>query len=84
MAQVLAATTQSFFRDRDLFVHDGTKLRRFRLSAPVQAFLFFVVLVLIGWSGYAAARLFASSGPQTFTLSDATEARARKIEQRQR
>ena len=83
MAHVLAATTQSFFRDRDLFVHDGTKLRRFRLSAPVQAFMFFVVLVLIGWSGYAAARLFASSGPQTFTLSDATEARARKIEQRQ-
>jgi hypothetical protein len=39
MAHVLAATpTLSFFRDRDLFIHDGTKLRRFRLSAPVQAF----------------------------------------------
>jgi murein DD-endopeptidase MepM/ murein hydrolase activator NlpD len=85
MAQVLAATTQSFFRDRDLFVHDGTKLRRFRLSAPVQALMFFVVLVLVGWSGYAAARLLDGSGAQIsqLSLSDATEARARKIEQRQ-
>ena len=38
MAHVLAATPAfSLFRDRDLFIHDGTKLRRFRLSAPVQA-----------------------------------------------
>jgi murein DD-endopeptidase MepM/ murein hydrolase activator NlpD len=85
MAQVLAATTQSFFRDRDLFVHDGTKLRRFRLSAPAQALMFFVVLVLVGWSGYAAARLLDGSTVQItqLSLSDATEARARKIEQRQ-
>ncbi len=83
MAQTLAATpTLSFFRDRDLFIHDGTKLRRFRLSAPVQAFLFLVLMVLVAWSGYAAARMIVS-GPQALSLSDATEARARKIEQRQ-
>lgn len=83
MAQVLAATsTLSFFRDRDLFVHDGTKLRRFRLSAPVQAFFFVVMIGLIAWSGYAATRMVVS-GPQALSLSDATEARARKIEQRQ-
>ena len=79
MAQVLAATTPSFFRDRDLFVHDGTKLRRFRLSAPAQALMFFVVLVLLGWSGYAAARLLDGPVPKIaqLSLSDATEARAR-------
>ena len=83
MAQVLAATpTLSFFRDRDLFVHDGTQLRRFRLSAPVQAFFFLVLMALVGWSGYAAARMVVS-GPQALSLGDATEARARKIEQRQ-
>ncbi len=83
MAQVLAATpARSFFRDRDLFIHDGTKLRRFRLSAPVQVFFFVVMLGLIAWSGYAAARMVAP-GPQAVSLSDATEARARKIEQRQ-
>jgi murein DD-endopeptidase MepM/ murein hydrolase activator NlpD len=83
MAQALAATPAlSFFRDRDLFIHDGTRLRRFRLSAPVQAFFFIVMMVLIAWSGYAAARMVAA-GPQVVSLSDATEARARKIEQRQ-
>lgn len=81
MAQVLAAKL-SFLRDRDLFVHDGTRLRRFRLSAPVQAFFFVVLMALVAWSGYAAARMLASA-PQGISLSDATEARARKIEQRQ-
>jgi len=83
MAQVLAATSSfSFFRDRDLFIHDGTKLRRFRLSAPVQAFFFVLMMILVGWSGFAATRMVVS-GPQALSLSDATEARARKIEQRQ-
>ena len=81
MAQVLAATIP-FFRDRDLFVHDGSKLRRFRISAPVQAFFFLTLMALVAWSGYAAARV-VTSGPQALSLSDATEARARKIEQRQ-
>jgi murein DD-endopeptidase MepM/ murein hydrolase activator NlpD len=83
MAHVLAATPAlSFFRDRDLFIHDGTKLRRFRLSAPVQAFFFLVMMMLVAWSGYAAARMVAP-GQQITSVSDAFEARARKIEQRQ-
>ena len=81
MAQVLAATFP-LFRDRDLFVHDGTRLRRFRVSAPLQAFFFVVLMGLVAWSGYTAARMVAS-GPQALSLTDATEARARKIEQRQ-
>src|SRR5687767_15840851 len=82
MAQALAATPKlSFFRDRDLFVHAGTKLRRFRLSAPVQGFFFLLLVALIAWSGFAAARMVA--GPQGVSMSDATEARTRKLEQRQ-
>jgi murein DD-endopeptidase MepM/ murein hydrolase activator NlpD len=84
MTQVLAATT-SLFRDRDLFVHDGSKLRRFRISAPVQAVLFLTVLALVAWASYATARLIAR--PRIFSattsLPAATEARARMIEQRQ-
>ena len=56
MTQVLAATT-GLFRDRDLFVHDGSKLRQFRISAPVQAILFIIVLGLVAWASYATARL---------------------------
>jgi murein DD-endopeptidase MepM/ murein hydrolase activator NlpD len=79
MTQVLAGTT-ALFRDRDLFIHDGKKLRRFRISAPVQAVLFVVLLGLVGWASFATARLFTRPH---FSLTAATEARARVLEQRQ-
>jgi murein DD-endopeptidase MepM/ murein hydrolase activator NlpD len=80
MTQVLAATT-GLFRDRDLFVHDGSKLRRFRISAPLQAVFFVALLVLVAWASYATARLLTR--PHFMGLPAATEARARMIEQRQ-
>ncbi len=79
MTQVLAGTT-TLFRDRDLFIHDGKKLRRFRISAPVQAVLFAVMMALVAWASFATARLMARPHAG---LSAATEARARVLEQRQ-
>ena len=58
MTQVLAATG-ALFRDRDLFVHDGSKLRRFRVSAPVQAVFFLMLMALVAWSSFTTARFFA-------------------------
>src|SRR5690348_4479320 len=78
MTQVLAGT--ALFRDRDLFIHDGRKLRRFRISAPVQAVLVVILLGLVAWASYATARLVARPG---MSLPAATEARARLLEQRQ-
>src|SRR5437870_3357342 len=96
MTQVLAATS-TLFRDRDLFIHDGSKLRRFRVSAPVQAFLFVIMLGLVAWASYATARLISTpSAPppaqaqagggysdQVAKLSAETERRVQLIEQRQ-
>jgi murein DD-endopeptidase MepM/ murein hydrolase activator NlpD len=83
MTQVLAATT-GLFRDRDLFVHDGSKLRRFRISASLQAVFFLVLLGLVAWASYATARLITRPhAAPAITLPAATEARARMIEQRQ-
>ena len=83
MTQVLAATT-GLFRDRDLFVHDGFKLRRFRISAPLQAVFFVALLGLVAWASYATAQLMTRPHAAPVpTLSAATEARARLIEQRQ-
>jgi murein DD-endopeptidase MepM/ murein hydrolase activator NlpD len=79
MTQVLAGTT-ALFRDRDLFIHDGKKLRRFRISAPFQAFLFIVLLGLVGWASFATARLITRP---RLGVAAATEARARLLEQRQ-
>jgi len=78
MSQLLTAS--AFFRDRDLFVHDGSKLRRFRLSAPVQAFFFACFLVLVAWSVFSIVRLVS---PSVAGMSSEAEARARQIEQRQ-
>ncbi len=82
MTQVLAATT-TLFRDRDLFVHDGSRLRRFRVSAPIQALLFVVLLGLVAWASFVTAQLLTRSSGDLASLSAATEARARQIEQRQ-
>ena len=79
MTQVLAGTT-ALFRDRDLFIHDGRKLRRFRISAPFQAFLFIVLLGLVAWASFATARLITRPH---LAVSAATEARTRLLEQRQ-
>jgi murein DD-endopeptidase MepM/ murein hydrolase activator NlpD len=96
MTQVLAATG-ALFRDRDLFVHDGSKLRRFRISAPVQAVFFMVLMGLVAWSSYATAR-FVTVAPALPTVPTAssddysarvaklaaeTDRRVQAIEQRQ-
>ena len=78
MAQLLTAT--GLFRDRDLFIHDGAKLRRLRLSAPVQAVFFLFLLALVGWSCFSTARML---GGHNGGLSAAAELRAEQIEKRQ-
>jgi murein DD-endopeptidase MepM/ murein hydrolase activator NlpD len=98
MTQVLAATG-ALFRDRDLFVHDGAKLRRIRLSAPVQALFFVILTALVGWSSYATARILTPSSPvarvaaaqthkgdysaQVARLAAETDRRVHAVEQRQ-
>ena len=97
MTQVLAATG-GLFRDRDLFVHDGSKLRRIRLSAPVQALFFLMILALVGWSSYATARLLSPArmvapvaaqsahtrySAQVAKLAAETDRRVKAVEQRQ-
>ena len=79
MTQALSGTT-ALFRDRDFFIHDGRKLRRFRVSAPVQIVLFVMLLGLFAWASYATARLVTRPHAG---LSASTEARARLLEQRQ-
>ena len=77
----LSVAASAFFRDRELFVHDGSKLRKIRLSAPIQGFFFCLLMLLVAWSTYATTRIVTgiSSSPMSFDA----DARARKIEQRQ-
>ena len=58
MTQAAIATTR-IFQTRDLFVHDGSHLRRLRLSAPVQMAMLVAMVLLLRWSAYSAFRLIA-------------------------
>ncbi|HET9811538.1 MAG TPA: M23 family metallopeptidase [Sphingomicrobium sp.] len=92
MAQ-LVALSRAFLSDREFFIHDGTRLRRFRISAPVQAFFFFLSAVLIGWSAYSATQIFASDpvakavvspyAAQLKKLAAETDRRVQIVERRQ-
>ena len=65
----LLAVSRTVFSDREFFIHDGQHLRRFRVSAPVQAFVFFLSLLLVGWSGYSAAQIFAGRAAEQTVVS---------------
>ena len=75
------ATKSPLFRDRDLFIHDGSRLRRFRVSVRVQAVMFAATLFLTLWAGFATVSFFAPESAGGIPAS--VETRARQIEQRQ-
>ena len=94
MTQGAIATTR-LFQTRDLFVHDGSHLRRLRLSAPVQLAMLALMAVLFAWSAYSAIRLSitpsvpvaaapAAVSSDIARLAAATEARVHQIEERQK
>lgn len=94
MTQATAASR--FFQARDLFVHDGSHLRRLRLSAPAQFAMLVAMVLLLAWSAYSAVRIFvapaqlpataasAAVPSQIAKLAAATEARVQQIEERQK
>jgi murein DD-endopeptidase MepM/ murein hydrolase activator NlpD len=82
----------ALFRDRDLFVHDGTKLRRMRVSWRAQALFAMFIGVLVAFSSYSVIRFLAPAQAPIISsqipaemvrLAAATEQRVNEIEQRQ-
>jgi hypothetical protein len=88
-----AIRTTGLLSSRDLFVHDGTKLRRIRLSVPAQIIFSVAAALMLAWSAFAAAHFLGGGDKAAVVVSDqgqmqqlaaATEQRARLIEQRQK
>jgi murein DD-endopeptidase MepM/ murein hydrolase activator NlpD len=85
--------SRTFFSDREFFFHDGRRLRRFRLSAPVQALFVIVSALLIGWSAFSAvqhvapgSKALAAIDPfkaQLAQLTAETDRKVKLIEERQ-
>ena len=93
MAQLLALS-KGLFSDREFFIHDGRRLRRFRISASAQALLVFAAAMIVAWSAYSAVRFVAPSSPSAPTamtpysaqlakLAAETERRVKLVEERQ-
>ena len=90
MGNLLAAPAE-LFRDRDLFVHDGTKLRRMRLSWRAQALFAMFIGVLVAFSTFSVVRFLNPQAAivnseipvEMARLAAATELRVNEIEQRQ-
>lgn len=88
----IQAASSALFRDRELFVHDGTKLRRLRVSARAQALLALAVALFVAFSAVSFVRFFSPVQSVTVSsqvpaemvrLAAATEQRVNEIEQRQ-
>jgi murein DD-endopeptidase MepM/ murein hydrolase activator NlpD len=57
---------RNIFKPRDIFFHDGTSLRRIRVSGQVQfGFAFFLGITLF-WSVFAAAQLAAAAAAPSY------------------
>jgi murein DD-endopeptidase MepM/ murein hydrolase activator NlpD len=92
MMTTVQAASGALFRDRDLFVHDGRKLRRVRLSSNVQALVAVAFGLLIAFSTYSLIRVFTPADlPVTVStvsadmarLTSLTEQKIKIIEERQ-
>ena len=82
----------ALFRDRDLFVHDGRRLRRLRLSSNVQLLFALVLGLLVAFSTFSLVRFLTPSTAPTVIatasddiarLASLTEQKVRVLEQRQ-
>src|SRR5690606_17616379 len=58
MTRILTAPG-ALFRDRELFVHDGTKLRRMHVSWRAQALFALCAGILVAFSTFSAVRFIS-------------------------
>ena len=88
----ITTASSALFRDRDLFVHDGSRLRRLRLSSNVQLLFALAIGLLVAFSAFSLVRFFAPSTAPALVatasddiarLASLTEQKVRIIEERQ-
>ena len=81
----------ALFRDRDFFVHDGSKLRRFTVPAYLQMAAALAIGLLIAWSAFSVVRFLTPATPTVTAqipadiarLAAVTERRVLELEYRQ-
>jgi murein DD-endopeptidase MepM/ murein hydrolase activator NlpD len=56
----MGARFQSFFKPRDVFLHDGKSLRRFTIGARIQMAVAALALAILAWSIFATVEMIAT------------------------
>jgi murein DD-endopeptidase MepM/ murein hydrolase activator NlpD len=56
----MGARFQSFFKPRDVFLHDGKSLRRFTIGARIQMAVAAAAFAILAWSVFATVEMIAT------------------------
>jgi len=56
----VGARFQSFFKPRDVFLHDGKSLRRFTIGSRIQMAVVAIAFAILAWSAFATFELIAT------------------------
>jgi murein DD-endopeptidase MepM/ murein hydrolase activator NlpD len=56
----VGARFQSFFKPRDVFLHDGKSLRRFTIGARIQMAVAGLAFAILAWSAFATFEMIAT------------------------
>jgi murein DD-endopeptidase MepM/ murein hydrolase activator NlpD len=60
MSMALGARVHSFFKPRDVFLHDGKSLRRFTIGSRIQMAVVGVALAILAWSAFTTFEMIAT------------------------
>jgi murein DD-endopeptidase MepM/ murein hydrolase activator NlpD len=73
---------RKFLKPRDIFLHDGSKLRRIRVGIGTQVSAAFASVMMIGWSAFAAAQFAApaSVNPEVVRMQQQVQAMQADVE----
>jgi murein DD-endopeptidase MepM/ murein hydrolase activator NlpD len=56
----VGARFQSFFKPRDVFLHDGKSLRRFTIGSRIQMAVAAIAFAILAWSAFATFEMIAT------------------------
>src|SRR5882762_3540604 len=56
----IGARFQSFFKPRDVFLHDGKSLRRFTIGSRIQMIVVGLAFAILAWSAFATFEMIAT------------------------
>src|SRR3954466_10568632 len=56
----IGARFQSFFKPRDVFLHDGKSLRRFTIGSRIQMAVVGAAFAILAWSAFATFEMIAT------------------------